>query len=547
MTAFAPSFQAPDPSEVLRQFAAEVLAEVPKRFGTSDLQAEASQLARQALERGSAGQLRTEDSLVLLDRLAQVCFVGGWQRVLTKYGLDFPTYNFVEDYATNATQPWVQPPPIRPGAGTRRWRVLGQWLGFPLGVPASPLTANSLWIDFLARQGFNILTYKTVRSRSQEPHPSPNWVFVDDDRPWPVGEEHQMVVGDVKTWPRDHRAFSTANSFGMPSSDPTVWQKDVVSTLAALEDDQLLIVSVVGSQRAGEDQVQDFVTVAKQAEETGCRVIELNLSCPNSIDEETGEVSHDFICLSHTATRTVVQAVRNGLVHSDTRLVVKLAYLDNETLERVVTPIAHMVDGISGINTMQRRVVDVNGMPTFGAHRRDAGVSGIAIREHGLDFVRRLADLRADLDGNFDILGMGGVMTPEDVLQFHSAGANAVLSATAPFMNARFAGEVIRSLGHVLPDRPGGPQPTSRYSRASALSEPAVDLVDAKAIIEALAHTPEQNIDRLRRASRLAGDRFETALAAAAANGLISIRRRIGGEVEAVLTPTGEAVLASVV
>lgn len=546
MTSLATPFQVPQPGHVLQQFAAEVLAQVSKRFGNADLQEQATRLAQAALDRGKGSELPADEAVVLLDRLTQVCFLGGWQRVLTKYGLEFPTYNFVEDYATNAAQPWVQPPAIRPSAGTRRWSVLGHSIGFPLGVPASPLTANSHWIDFLARQGFNLLTYKTVRSAAHEPHPAPNWMFVDGDRPWAVGDKDQVVVGDVDTWPTNRRAFSTANSFGMPSSDPAVWQPDVSATLAALSPDQLLLVSVVGSQRPGGDQVEDFVTVARQAEETGCRVIELNLSCPNTIDEDTGEVSHDFICLSPQATRKVVHAVRSGLVHSDTRLVVKLAYLDAERLTQVVTPIAEMVDGISGINTMQRTVLDRGGNPAF-VSRREAGVSGIAIRDHGLDFVRTLAELRVDLDARFDILGMGGVMTSRDVLLFHAAGADAVLSASAPFVNAGFAGDVIRDLGEALPERSGGVQTASRMVQEEMTAEARPDLIDAKAIIEALRGSREQSIDRLRRTSRLVGERFDAALAAAADNGLVAIRRRVGGEVEAVLTPTGETVLASVV
>ena len=208
---------------------------------------------------------------------------------------------------------------------------------------------------------------------------------------------------------RDPRRLSTANSFGMPSSNPEVWQADVAATLDALLDGQLLLVSVVGTERY-RDQVRDFVEVARLAEETGCRVIELNLSCPNTIDEAAGEVSHDFICLSPTATRTVVEAVRAG-VHSDTRIVVKMAYLDEERLRQVVAPIAPVVDGISGINTMQRPVMRRDGEPTFGS-RREAGVSGVAIREHGLHFVERLATLRAQLDARFDILGMGGSCRP---------------------------------------------------------------------------------------------------------------------------------------
>ena len=58
-----------------------------------------------------------------------------------------------------------------------------QFLGLPvrsrLGIAAG-LLLNSRWIGPYARLGFDLLTYKTVRSAARPCHPLPNWVFVDE-------------------------------------------------------------------------------------------------------------------------------------------------------------------------------------------------------------------------------------------------------------------------------------------------------------------------------------------------------------------------------
>ena len=55
---------------------------------------------------------------------------------------------------------------------------LGFKLNSPLGVPAGPLL-NSKWIALAARLGFDLPTYKTIRSFSHLGHPLPNIVFVE--------------------------------------------------------------------------------------------------------------------------------------------------------------------------------------------------------------------------------------------------------------------------------------------------------------------------------------------------------------------------------
>jgi len=66
--------------------------------------------------------------------------------------------------------------PTVPETPTKRF--LGLAVGSRFGIAAG-LLPNSRWIGPYARRGFDLLTYKTVRSVARASHPMPNWVFVE--------------------------------------------------------------------------------------------------------------------------------------------------------------------------------------------------------------------------------------------------------------------------------------------------------------------------------------------------------------------------------
>jgi dihydroorotate dehydrogenase len=390
----------------------------------------------------------------LRNELTRLCTQGQVQLILATNGFPSPSYNIFQPFDENTYGPWgalllpfmFLTPPV--------WTVLGRKVAYPIGVPASVLTATAAWIEFYARYGFNVLTYKTVRSRRHIAHLSPNWIFLKGPNQ-PVFPDVRFPdsVGDVGVWPADPQSFSMANSFGVPSPDPNEWKADLETALGCLRDDQLLITSVMGSQEEldGEDLIRDFILVAKDAEDAGAPVIELNISCPNTVVKANREVLKTLICEQTDFAIHLSRQVRKEL-HPDTKLVIKLGYMSRHKLEALVKPLIlkHDIDGVSGINTVQANVRKEGGSPAFQgtpddptADRTIAGISGVAIREYGLRFTQYLNDIRRELqerDGvTFDILSMGGVMTVDDVETLLSTGAQAVQTATASFFDPAFA------------------------------------------------------------------------------------------------------------
>ena len=114
---------------------------------------------------------------------------------------------------------------------------LKDFLGFRvrsrIGIAAGILL-NSRWIERYARLGFDILTYKTVRSARRPCYPLPNWLHVE-----PPPGTRSIADGDPilrvrKGKPPDHRTATSAVCFGMPSMAPEVWRADVRTARKAL-------------------------------------------------------------------------------------------------------------------------------------------------------------------------------------------------------------------------------------------------------------------------------------------------------------------------
>jgi len=403
----------------------------------------------------------TPDERTLND-FKRVCVRAGLHLLLASHGIAHPTYNYFKRFQDDVRDqgPWDSVPATWLASTPPIWQLLGVDVSFPIGVPASVLTATADWIEYYARRGFNVLTYKTVRSEQRYAHPAPNWVFLKNlNEPLRPGQPlPESTHGDQLAWPDDPTAFSMANSFGVPSFGPDAWQTDVKKALACLRSGQILIVSVMGTYEkfTGDAMIEDFVKVASMAKDAGAPAIELNLSCPNTVDPKTGAIKETLICESAEDTAAIVSAVRKAI--GDTPLVIKLGYMPRATLEKVVVPLVQnsLIQAVSGINTIQMTVQREDGSPVFigttddpQKPRMKAGVSGVAIRDYGLQFVRSLNEIREQHGLKFDIIGMGGVMNADDVDEYRRAGAQAVQTATAAFFNPDLPSQIYEKFGGV--------------------------------------------------------------------------------------------------
>ena len=328
-----------------------------------------------------------------------------------------------------------------PGAGGSRAPLhdfAGVPVRLPFGIPAGPLV-NGSFVRAALRMGFDLPVYKTVRTRAYASHGWPNVLAVHPDGDLCPGV--RLTADHSYTQP-----LNITNSFGVPSMSPDVWQPDLAAAVASAGPGQCVIGSFQGTLpvhgeghtsgfNLADEYIADFRLGARLMRETGVRLVEVNLSCPN-------EGTANLLCFDAERSARVCEAIAEVL--GDTPLLIKLAYFaDDAHLRRVVAAVAPFIAGISTINTLPAEIVDAAGGPALpGAGRRHSGVCGAGIRWAGLEMVRRVAAIRREFGYDFVITGVGGVTTPADFRAYRAAGADAVMSAAGAMWNAQLAQQI---------------------------------------------------------------------------------------------------------
>lgn len=318
------------------------------------------------------------------------------------------------------------------------FRFLGFPINVPFGIPAGPLP-NSKFIRSAFDFGFDVIHYKTQRSVFFPANKYPNVLFVDVNGDLTLKKANKPLLAKSKTTKKSIN-FSITNSFGNPSKGPSFWQKDMRKSLQYEGKGQLLIASVVGTIQKGfndEDYYNDFAKSAKLAKQTGVKVIEVNLSCPNVANE-------GILCYSTDACYRIAKLTKEAI--GETPLLVKVGYYSNEQnelLKNIIKKISPFISGIAAINTIPAPVVDEKGNQALpGPNRLKSGICGKSIKWAGIDMVKRLAKLRERFHAKYEIVGVGGVMTPLDYCDYRKAGADLVQSATGAMWNPYLAQEI---------------------------------------------------------------------------------------------------------
>ncbi len=315
---------------------------------------------------------------------------------------------------------------------------LGFPVNLPFGIPSGPLL-NSHYLKAAFEKGFDVLHYKTQRTGFFPVNDFPNVLFVHPRGDLTLEKAKQALIGDTQT-PSSLSQLSITNSFGIPSRGPEYWQEDMKKALSYVKNGQLLIGSVVGTIREGmteETYFNDFALAAKLAAETGIKVIEINLSCPNVASE-------GVICYTREFVKKITQRSKEAI--GDIPLIVKVGYYSleqEELLMTIINDISPFISGIAAINTISATVVTKNGKQALpGKGRLKSGICGASVKWAGIDMVKRLKIIREKVKKEFAIIGVGGVMTAKDYGDYQDVGADLIQSATGAMWNPFLAQEI---------------------------------------------------------------------------------------------------------
>lgn len=187
-----------------------------------------------------------------------------------------------------------------------------------------------------------------------------------------------------------------------------------------------IIANVAGSETT------DYVEVAKEISKApNVKALELNISCPNV--KEGGITFGTDPAVAEELTRAV-KAVSQVPVY------VKLSPNVTDIKEIALAVERGGADGITMINTLLgMRLDEKTGKPVIA--NITGGLSGPAVKPVALKMVYEVSQVV-----NIPIIGMGGVMNAQDVIDFMSAGASAVAVGTANFVEPFVCPTIIKEL-----------------------------------------------------------------------------------------------------
>ncbi|WP_053219727.1 dihydroorotate dehydrogenase [Virgibacillus senegalensis] len=182
--------------------------------------------------------------------------------------------------------------------------------------------------------------------------------------------------------------------------------------------------------------IEEYVKVAKRLEETGLvHALELNISCPNV--REGGIQFGMDPALASEVTAQVREAVLLPVY-------VKLSPNTGDIVNMAQAVEAAGADGLSMINTLTGMQINLSARKPLLANQT-GGLSGPAIKPIAIRMIYEVKQ-----HSSLPIIGMGGITSAEDVLEFLVAGANAVAVGTANFQDPFTCVNIIDRLPAVL-------------------------------------------------------------------------------------------------
>ena len=189
--------------------------------------------------------------------------------------------------------------------------------------------------------------------------------------------------------------------------------------------DTKIIVNVCGKSE------RDYVEVVERLADEPKNMLEINISCP--------DVKEGGIAFGQNAANIehITKAIKNVAKQP---VIMKLSPNVTDITEMAKAAEAGGADVLSLINTITGMKIDIN-RQTFAVANKTGGLSGPAVKPVAVRMVYQVANAV-----KIPIIGMGGIATAEDALEFILAGATAVSIGTANFHNPRTTLEVIEGI-----------------------------------------------------------------------------------------------------
>ncbi len=186
---------------------------------------------------------------------------------------------------------------------------------------------------------------------------------------------------------------------------------------------------------AGSDEEEYLDVVKKLNEYEQIHAYEINVSCPN-VKKGAMQIGQDPVLLKQLVSK--IKEISKKPVY------VKLTPNTSDIVKQAKAASEGGADGITMINTLSGMGIDYrNGKPIIAM--KGGGVSGPLLKPIAL---KMIYDVSSNVD--IPIIGMGGISSAKDVVEFMQAGASAVAIGTANLINPTISMEIIEDLEKIL-------------------------------------------------------------------------------------------------
>lgn len=194
-----------------------------------------------------------------------------------------------------------------------------------------------------------------------------------------------------------------------------------------------IIVNVCGRSE------EDYCEVVERLASEDVDMLEINISCPN--------VKEGGIAFGQNpkAAETITKAVKK---YAKQPVIMKLSPNVTDITEMAKAVEAGGADAVSLINTLTGMKIDIN-RKQFVLANKTGGVSGPIVKPVAVRMVYQVANAV-----KIPVIGMGGISTWEDAVEFILAGASAVSVGTANFFNPNATEEIAEGIAAYM-DRNG--------------------------------------------------------------------------------------------
>lgn len=189
--------------------------------------------------------------------------------------------------------------------------------------------------------------------------------------------------------------------------------------------DTKIIVNVCGKT------VEDYLEVVEKLNDSAADMLEINVSCPN-VKEGAIAFGQKADCLFDITSKIKNEARKP--------IIMKLSPNVTDITEMAKAAEAAGADAISLINTITGMKIDIH-KRTFALANRTGGMSGPVIKPVAVRMV-----YQASHAVKIPVIGMGGIATAEDAIEFLLAGATAVSVGAVNFMNPYATVEIIEGI-----------------------------------------------------------------------------------------------------